>query len=519
MDCATTAHLLNFPQKNEPAGQRFPLKLLDSNCLAAGSEIMASDYHKHRYELGQIYRFKLKFSANSRWGRVQAVEQVAEARGPWLLRLRQWVADRIAVNFQANNERWLRALLLGDRSQLNHWDNQALHNTGTAHLIAISGSHLVIFATMTYLLMLLPAVWLKKRWGLWPEPRTLALFFSTLICGIYSLLTGLEAPVLRAWLLMFFLLGHWLNPLIGRGGQALTLAAITQLMLFPGDLFSAAAWLSYTAVLAIMVIWPWLKNLGLINRYLLLQAFISLAMAPLLWALFGTVNFLAIPINLVLVLWTPLLLYGAIWGVFFKFIAQLTDFFANYYFGFIEFWGAKIRPLEPLFQPSLASGAAASLLLILLFSRFPRKKSFAVLLLAVVLAGAWQRPQPLWSRPGKWPSALLHYRGNYYLINGGADFSRHFLPELRRRAARPKALILTGAQLSGQADLGRIMAFYPDTAIYALVPQADNFFYGVAVCPGIAGDLQFTGTGKDCQLTIGPWRISPRELTEKNTLD
>ena len=70
------------------------------------------------------------------------------------------MANRIAVNFQNNNQRWLRALLLGDRSRLSHWDNQALRNTGTAHLIAISGSHLVIFATMTYLLILLPAVFL-----------------------------------------------------------------------------------------------------------------------------------------------------------------------------------------------------------------------------------------------------------------------------------------------------------------------------------------------------------------------
>lgn len=519
LDCVSRGHLLDFPQKNEPAGQRFKLKLLDSNCLASGSEIMASDYHRHPYELGRIYRFRLKFSANSRWGRVQSVAEVTEASGPWLLQLRQWVANRIAANFQNNNQRWLRALLLGDRSRLSHWDNQALRNTGTAHLIAISGSHLVIFATMTYLLMLLPAVFLKKRFGLWPEPRTLALLFSTLICGVYSLLTGLEAPVLRAWLLMFFLLGHWLNPIIARGGQALTLAAITQLLLFPEDLFSAAAWLSYTAVLAIMVIWPWLKNIGPINQYLLLQAFISLAMAPLLWALFGTINPLAIPVNLVLVLWTPLLLYGAIWGVFFKFIAHLTDFFASYYFGFIEFWGTKIHPVEPRFQPSLASGAAVSLLIILLFSSFPQKKRFALLLLAIALIGAWQPTRELWSRPGKLPSALVQHEGAYYLINVTADFSRHHLPELRRRAARPRALILTSAKAGAQAELGRLMAFYPEIAIYSLMPQADNFVYPVAVCPARAGSLQFTKTAAGCQLAIGPWRISEQELIRKNNLD
>ncbi len=526
--CETGAYLLDFPYPQEPNGQRLQWRLRDDHCLPAGSVIMASDYSCRVYTLGQGYRLQLSFKAQSRWATVRGAEALPGLAGPFWLGWRAGLAELIDRRFAPENRRWLRAFLLGDRSQLQYSDQLALRQTGTTHLIAISGSHLVVFATLTYFLLIRLLAPLRQRLGYYPEPRTLALALTTLVCALYSLLTGLEPPVLRAWLMMFFFLCHWFWPLLGSGRQVLLLTAISQLLLFPEDLFSAASWLSYTAVLALMVAQPRLRRFGLAGQYVLLQIFVTLAMLPLTWALFGGISLWAIPANLALIVWTPLLLYGALLALLLPPLAGLIDYLAGDYFSFILRLGALENGYwEPAWQPHIGAGLALSLLLILVFSRLPHKKTLAAGLALLSLYFLWPSRQTVWTVPRAYPLALLRVEERFYVINGGLrqpfsfrdDFRRHFLPLLRQRGARPTAVILTSRNWREHSSLVSLRRLYPELAIYSLVPLPDDFPFPFQFCPPSAPGLKFIHEENQCAVEIGPHYLSPRGLEPKKLFD
>ena len=87
----------------------------------------------------------------------------------------------------------LGSMLLGGNSSLDEEMREIFTANGLAHLLSVSGTHLVLLAgLLTSLLKPLPPLW--RRLGL------------TLCLSVYALLCGLRPPVLRALLMSTVLL-------------------------------------------------------------------------------------------------------------------------------------------------------------------------------------------------------------------------------------------------------------------------------------------------------------------------
>src|SRR3989338_5890150 len=153
-------------------------------------------------------------------GTVKSGELIAPASGTgaWRDRLRQ----QLLATPAHGREGALAALVLGDDSGLSTADWQVLQNTGTVHLMVISGQHIGLLAALLYGLVASLA-----RLGLWPRSwpwlpsACLLAFFGALA---YGLLAGFEVPVQRAcvmiglvllWRWRFRHLGVWLPVLVG----------------------------------------------------------------------------------------------------------------------------------------------------------------------------------------------------------------------------------------------------------------------------------------------------------------
>jgi competence protein ComEC len=144
-----------------------------------------------------------------------------------------------------------KALVIGDRTQISPQMRQAFNRAGVGHLLAISGLHIGIVATVAFVLF--QALMVRIRPLLWrAATRKAAALFSLLPVLFYGLIAGLSpstqrAVIMVAIFLLTFLFESEQDPL-----NTLALAALLILAADPPSLFSISFQLSFSAVFAII---------------------------------------------------------------------------------------------------------------------------------------------------------------------------------------------------------------------------------------------------------------------------
>jgi len=163
-------------------------------------------------------------------------------------RLRQAVADAIARRLgDSANTGVITALAIGDRGAMTPERWQLLLDTGTSHLLAISGMNISLVAGMVYFLTLY--LWRLSGWLCLRLPATRAAAFTGLIAGIsYALLAGFSIPTQRAVIMLTVVMGALMLDRIGRPGHTLAIALTAVLVWSSAAVLSAGFWLSFAAV-------------------------------------------------------------------------------------------------------------------------------------------------------------------------------------------------------------------------------------------------------------------------------
>ncbi|MBT8281657.1 MAG: competence protein ComEC family protein [Muriicola sp.] len=157
----------------------------------------------------------------------------------------------------------LRAILLGQRNDLDKGLYQNYKDAGAAHILAVSGLHIGI------LLLILRAI-LNPINSL-PQGRRFSILLSVLFLWAYALFTGLSPSVVRAVSMFSFVAyAMYLNrPTNAINILALSFSAI--LLVQPKFLFQLGFQLSYSAVFAIGWVYPmmvqsWVPRNGILKR-------------------------------------------------------------------------------------------------------------------------------------------------------------------------------------------------------------------------------------------------------------
>ena len=231
-----------------------------------------------------------------------------DARGSLVLAARQRLSGRLREALpDRTSTALLAALTLGDRSGIPAADWDLFRQTGTTHLVAISGFNIAIVAGVAFF----ACRWL---WALWPSlclrlpaPRA-GLAGAALFAGSYALLAGAEPPVQRAVLMLWLALVAAACHRLSRPSRVLALAWLLVLVVDPLGIASPGLWLSFGAVAAIFYVGLGrLRPPGPWHGLVLLQLLIALALAPLsLWFFQGSswigplVNLVAVPFFAVL---------------------------------------------------------------------------------------------------------------------------------------------------------------------------------------------------------------------------
>ncbi|NUT74615.1 DNA internalization-related competence protein ComEC/Rec2 [Pseudomonas sp. C1C7] len=389
-------------------------------------------------------------------GTVKDGERLSEARWAWRDGIRQKL---LQVDAQGRTG-VLVALVLGDGAGLSREDWQVLQDTGTVHLLVISGQHIGLLAGLVYLLVAGLA-----RYGLWPTrlpwlPWACGLAFAA---GLgYGLLAGFEVPVRRAclmlglvllWRLRFRHLGAWWPLLLALNGV---------LLMDPLASLQPGFWLSFGAVAVLIFTfsgrlgpWRWWQT------WTRAQWLIAIGLGPLLLILGLPISLSGPLVNLLAVPWISMLvLPPALLGTLLLPIPYLGEGLLWLAGGLIDWlflglgmMAGQIPAWIPVAMPwwSWAMGAFGALLL-LLPRGVPMRPLGWPLLLLLVFAPRPTLPEgvaQIWQLDvGQGLAILVRTRNHALLYDAGPRFGdsdlgeRVVVPALRKLGVEALDLML-----------------------------------------------------------------------------
>ncbi|MDU0355039.1 ComEC/Rec2 family competence protein [Paraglaciecola aquimarina] len=222
---------------------------------------------------------------------------------------RQWVLDRIQT-LQLSEQRWIIALTIGFRGLLEPQDWMLVQRTGIAHLIAISGLHLALVASMSYFFMACLAGIIVSRVFHWHKfnVHKFSVIGTIFTTYCYAGLAGFGLPTLRAWIMLLLFTGILIINRNMSSLKVLLLGISSFILLFPLSLFGASFWLSFSAVIIIwFIFWRWpVRSAGfsikaVVASMLRIQLGLSLLMLPIVAWQFSYISFVSPVVNIVAV--------------------------------------------------------------------------------------------------------------------------------------------------------------------------------------------------------------------------
>ena len=202
--CSVTFSLNDFPHYYPPRTHALPavIRTSDDCPFLIDQSLDMRSYSNQAFDPLFTYSGSIKLKpddAQLKATLLHASPTIDEAG--WPMRWRAKLSQRIDQHYGRDSARWLNALLLGNRTQLSQQDREMLRRSGTSHLLANSGLHLGLFALMMYgtVVVLWALLWRLRYVA---EPRSAALLAMMLSGLLFVLLSGGQAPVWRAWLML-----------------------------------------------------------------------------------------------------------------------------------------------------------------------------------------------------------------------------------------------------------------------------------------------------------------------------
>ncbi len=386
----------------------------------------------------------------------------------------------------------IKALALGYRGDINNADKQMLQQSGTAHLLAISGLHIGMVSLLAFTLGRFG--WRLGIYRTAVNRNQFAALVAICAASVYAGLAGFSLPTVRALIMLLVLLFALLLKSRVNLLQSLSLAVATILLLDPRSVGSNSFWLSLCAMLIIgFANFRLPAGYGWWRSVLFVQACFSLLLAPLGAMIFGQLNpagfaanIIAIPLIGFVVLPLILLACG---------LAACGFEAARPFFTISDLsLGYLLDYLELLLNSGLGSIAAdypAPLLLLslaaltwLLMPRLPFARGAALIALALVVAWQPQRPEDgeidaIVFDVGMGTSVLLRTRRHSLVYDFGpgragaySAADQALLPAMRRYAIGiPDLVVVSHVDQDHSGGLHSFLEKYPDTRLLSGTPR------------------------------------------------
>lgn len=145
---------------------------------------------------------------------------------------------------------FLQGVVFGDRKDISPELKESFMNTGTIHILAVSGSNVALIAMMLYLLL-----------GLLRFPKRAVVVLTLIGLFLYMMITGAESSIVRATIMGAVIVVGTAMERRTDVINSVAVAAMIVLLIDPLQLFDVGFQLSFAAVLSIILLYPRLEHL------------------------------------------------------------------------------------------------------------------------------------------------------------------------------------------------------------------------------------------------------------------
>lgn len=237
--------------------------------------------------------------------------------------LRDSLAEKIDVHMK-NNNGLLKAIVLGDKSDVDANDKELYQRAGISHILAISGLHVGIFSTLIF------AVFNSLLF-----PKKISGIISVTVLIIYAVFSGFSPSVVRA--VSMFIVS---NAAVNKGKNydiptALAVSFFIYTLIFPYAYNYAGTLLSYLAVFSIWIFSMYYKKIRRlkyadkvrdfldrkVKKTIYMSLFLSFFSLPVVIYYFYSLPVFSIAINLYVIPMMSVLFILAVSGIVFSFIS------------------------------------------------------------------------------------------------------------------------------------------------------------------------------------------------------
>ena len=203
---------------------------------------------------------------------------------------------------------------------------------GIAHVVALSGFHIVVLSFIIYWILYFPYSFLQNRYFPYRNRRFDILLITMAILFYYLLLTDIVPSLLRAFVL--FSLGLYLLRSNIKVISYLTLfyTFLIVIALFPQYIFNIGFWFSIFAVFYIYLFIQYFKNGNKILLYIFFNIWMFLIFNPIVHFFFAQTaieQFYSIPITIFFTIFYPLEIVAHIFNISYYFDDYLKIFLEN----------------------------------------------------------------------------------------------------------------------------------------------------------------------------------------------
>lgn len=366
------------------------------------------------------------------------------------------------------------ALALGERSGIDARQWRILRNTGTAHLVAISGLHVGLVATIGWWLL-----GAGRRRGGWRSLLVLPL------AAAYAALAGFNLPVQRALVMLSVYLFYGAQRRSMPWSHGLGVALVAVLLLDPLAPLDTGFWLSFLALAALMLLAAGRREAGYWQDAIRIQAGMSLLLAPVVLHAFGVLPLASIPANLIAIpLFGLLLVPGLLLAMLLLplgLAAPLLQALAGLLAGLLELL-ARLEALVPATTPytdpaSLPLAAAGLLLALLPLPWRLRAPGLLLVLPALLSVPAPEQLRIVVLDVGQGQAISVELPAYTLLYDTGPAFGsgdaaeRVIIPYYRSRGRRPDLIVVSHGDQDHAGGLDSLRLAYPQAALLGRMRQ------------------------------------------------
>ncbi len=169
-----------------------------------------------------------------------------------IYRFKQYVEKTLVARLGEANGQILNGILMGEKDEIDPEIKETYKLSGIGHILSISGLHISLIGLTLFTLI-------RRLTGSYPVAGVLGILFLL----SYSLLIGFSVSIFRATVMFLFRVGAEITGRKYDSYTAVTVAALLTVLVNPFALLGSGFYLSYLAILGLILLYPLVADLPL----------------------------------------------------------------------------------------------------------------------------------------------------------------------------------------------------------------------------------------------------------------